>query len=494
MRAVMVMFDSLNRRMLEPYGCTETVTPNFSRLAERSVCFDTCYSGSLPCMPARQELHTGRYNMLHHGWGPLQPFDDSMPQILKNAGVHTHLVSDHAHYWEDGGATYHTRYTTWENFRGQEGDPWKGVAGGVDAPENLIKFKGHRGELYRQDCVNRSYMQNECDHPQTLLFGAGLEFIEKNADKDNWFIQIESFDPHEPFFSYEKYKALYPHDYDGPQFDWPDYAPVCESPDEISHCRYMYFSLLTMCDASLGRVLDTFDKNDLWKDTMLIVCTDHGYMLGEHGFWAKNYMPPYEEIVHTPLFIWDPRSRIRGERRKSLVQTIDIPLTLLSFFGVKPTKDMLGKDLSPVITDDAPVRDCALFGNFGRQLCITDGRYVYMRAPVPGNKPLNQYTLMPMHMAAMYTPEELKNAELSQPFSFTKGVPLLKVPAKSVDIVTDPYAGGEMLFDLYNDPFENHPINDDGVKNRLIKAMVRLMKENDAPRDQYERLGLCEYL
>ena len=50
-----------------------------------------------------------------------------MPEQLGDAGVHTHLVSDHPHYWEDGGATYHTRYTTWEFFRGQEGDPWKGV-------------------------------------------------------------------------------------------------------------------------------------------------------------------------------------------------------------------------------------------------------------------------------------------------------------------------------------------------------------------------------
>ena len=87
MRAVMVMYDSLNRHMLEPYGCTETLTPNFTRLARRSAQFETCYAGSLPCMPARRELHTGRYNFLHHSWGPIEPYDDSMPEILKRLSL-----------------------------------------------------------------------------------------------------------------------------------------------------------------------------------------------------------------------------------------------------------------------------------------------------------------------------------------------------------------------------------------------------------------------
>ena len=148
MKAIIVMFDSLNRHMLGRYADTFVDAPNFARLAARAVTFDNFYAGSMPCMPARREMHTGRYNFLHRSWGPLEPFDDSMPQLLREAGVHTHLVSDHPHYWEDGGATYHTRYTTWECFRGQEGDPWKGV---VDVLRNGTGIPGHR-----QDQVNRS--------------------------------------------------------------------------------------------------------------------------------------------------------------------------------------------------------------------------------------------------------------------------------------------------------------------------------------------------
>jgi arylsulfatase A-like enzyme len=104
MKAIMIMFDSLNRRYLPPYGCEWTHAPNFERLAGRTVTFDNCYVASMPCMPARRELHTGRYNFLHRSWGPLEPFDDSMPETLKRHGVYTHLVTDHQHYWEDGGS------------------------------------------------------------------------------------------------------------------------------------------------------------------------------------------------------------------------------------------------------------------------------------------------------------------------------------------------------------------------------------------------------
>ena len=493
MRAIMVMFDSLNRHFLEPYGCDFTKTPNFRRLAERSVQFEACYAGSLPCMPARRELHTGRYNFLHRSWGPVEPFDDSMPQLLKQNKVHTHLASDHGHYWEDGGATYHTRYSTWENFRGQEGDPWKGLAGGLDAEEeNLIRFTGYRKLLYEQDRINRSYLTDMKNHPQIKTFEAGLEFMEINRDRDSWFLQIECFDPHEPFFSYQKYKDMYPHDYMGKKFDWPDYAPVKEAGEEVEHARIEYAALLSMCDEQLGRVLDAMDAGDMWKDTMLIVNTDHGFLLGEHGFWAKNYMPLYEEISHIPLFIWDPRFGVRGEKRKSLVQTIDLPVTLLNFFGVKVPKDMLGKDLAEVLKDDRIDREAVLFGVHGAHVCCTDGRYIYMKAPAAEeNAPLYEYTVMPVHMVGFFSEASLKSMQISQGFDFTKGMPLGQYDSDSRSMA---YQFGDLLFDLQQDKNQMSPIIDSEAEDRMRTLLIELMRQNDAPKEQYLRLGLQEYV
>jgi arylsulfatase A-like enzyme len=476
MRAIILMFDSLNRHMLPPYADTFVQAKNFQRLAERAVTFDNFYAGSMPCMPARRELHTGRYNFLHRSWGPLEPFDDSMPQLLREAGVHTHLASDHPHYWEDGGATYHTRYTTWECFRGQEGDPWKGVVGGPTEP-----FKAMR----RQDEINRRYMPTEADHSQTRTVDAGLHFLETNANADRWLLQVELFDPHEPFFTHKNYKDLYPHDYDGPEFDWPGYEKVTEPPSQVDHARREYAALVSMCDKSLGRILDFMDSHDMWDDTMLLVNTDHGYLLGEHGWWAKSLMPWFNELVHLPMFLWDPRTGERGTRDEALSQTIDIAPTILRCFGLEPPSDMQGRDLAGL-----DVRDGALFGIHGGHVNVTDGRFVYMRASADeANTPLDEHTLMPTHMRSRFSAKELAGWEPAEPFSFTKGLRVMRMPATAGRWM-NPWQHGTLLFDLETDPAQEHPLADDEQELRMLRLLVRLMHDNDAPPGQFERLGI----
>ncbi len=488
MKAIMLMFDTLNRHMLPPYGCDWTHAPNFTRLAERTVTFDKCYVASMPCMPARRELHTGRYNFLHRSWGPLEPFDDSMPEILKENGVYTHLVTDHQHYFEDGGGTYHTRYSSWQFSRGQEGDPWIGQVADPDIPETPNVEWRKANPTWRQDWINREHMTQEDQQPQAKTFAMGEEFIRTNHQADNWFLQIETFDPHEPFFTQQHYKDLYPHDYDGPHFDWPDYKRVTETPEQVQHMRYEYAALLSMCDHYLGKVLDLMDEFSLWDDTMLIVNTDHGFLLGEHDWWAKMVQPFYEEVSHPPLFIWDPRSRRQGERCDALVQMIDMPATLLEYFGVDRPAAMLGVPLRETLATNKPVRDAAIFGIHGGHINITDGRYVYMLAPAaPDNQPLFNYTVMATHMRNRFTVEELQHTELAEPFPFTKDCPLLKVP-------TQRWAGTEplqtLLFDVEIDPWQQQPLQDAAVEDRLKQQIIAIMQANDAPSEQYERMGL----
>ena len=110
----------------------------------------------------------------------------------------------------------------------------------------------------RQDYINRESQPRSEDLPQYKTFSLGLDFMETNKDADKWFLQIETFDPHEPFFSHDEYRKLYPHDWDGPEFDWPSYREVREDQATVEHIRYTYAALLTFCDAQLGRVLDMF--------------------------------------------------------------------------------------------------------------------------------------------------------------------------------------------------------------------------------------------
>lgn len=499
MKVIMLMFDSLNRHYLPPYGGNRAHAPNFARLAEKTLTFDTSYVCSMPCMPARRDLHTGRPNFLHRSWGPLEPFDDSMPEILKNKGVHTHLATDHYHYFEDGGGNYHNRYSTWEGFRGQEGDHWiPQIADPELPPRRLGRHENPENPMARQDGINRSRFTSLDTFPQGRTMEAGLEFLRMNLNQDQWFLQVETFDPHEPFTADPKFRDLYMdrHLGDDVIFDWPIYRPVEESAEAMEHLRAEYCATLSMCDHHLGRYLDFMDEHDMWKDTMLIVWTDHGFLLGEHGNAGKCWCPFYEQIARTPFFVWDPRTGHQGGRRQSLVQpSIDLAPTLLRFFGLEPTTDMTGQDLAPVISDDRPVRKYGLFGMHGAQVNITDGRYVYIRGPRETSRsPVYEYTLMPQHMARAFSLDVLRNTEgLAEPFSFTKGVKTLKIPR------IPPRDGGKplkpnqitALYDLRADPAQEHPVDDPELESSLAAEMAALMRDLDAPSEQYERLGIA---
>jgi hypothetical protein len=250
-----------------------------------------------------------------------------------------------------------------------------------------------------------------------------------------------------------------------------------------------------MCDSKLGDVLEVMDELNLWEDTMLVVWTDHGFLLGEHGCWAKCWLPFYEEISHTPFFVWDPRTGKRGERRSSLVQpSIDLGPTLLEYYGLEPTKDMIGKSLKATIAGDTPIRDTAIFGMFGTHVNITDGRYIYMRGTDHSDRhPINEYTLMPTHMRHTFAVDELQDKiEIAEPFSFTKGCRTMKIPGGSG------LPGGETmerdftsrLYDLEKDPKQKTPIQNREIETRLVAQLADWLKTCDAPPEQFVRLGL----
>ena len=489
MKTVVIMYDSLNKHMLQPYGNTQVITPNFQRLSQHTVTFDNFYAGSLPCMPARRVLHTGRLNFLHRSWTPSEPYDESATELLAAQRIYSHLITDHVHYWESGGANYWTHFTTFEFVRGQEGDKW-----GID----LDQFDGVF-QPRRQDAINRKLMQEECQFSHVRCFESGKNFILQNKDKDNWYLQLEYFDPHEPFYVPDRFKKMYTQR-DVP-FDWPEYRLYGEDEKEkIQDFQINYAALVTMCDEYLGKILDIFDEYDLWKDTMLIVNTDHGFMLGERGFVGKNYMPVYDEVGNLPFFLHDPRHpELDGTRCGALAQTPDIPCTVLDFFGAEKGAHMTGKSILPLLDGAPSIHETILYGYFGMHVNITDGRYTYMRCgQTEENKPLYQYTLMPWHIQKPMQIPEIQNAEdaLCREFAFTGGTPLLKIPVderydkKRYYKYSSHMQYGSLLFDRQQDPKQEIPLQDSELEHRMCQMLKQALEENEAPREQYVRLGL----
>ncbi|TCS59733.1 arylsulfatase A-like enzyme [Primorskyibacter sedentarius] len=504
MKTVLVLFDSLNRRAISPYGGNAVPTPNFDRLAERSARFDGHHVGSMPCMPARRDLMTGRMSFLHRSWGPIEPFDVTFPEVLsRENGVYSHFVTDHFHYWEDGGATYHSRYDSHEFFRGQEGDRWKGVVApdwpGIEKRFEPAQVSREPRSYKRHNVVNRDYLDDEAAHPSFQTFAAGLEFIDRNKAADDWFLQIETFAPHEPFFAPKRFRDIAGAREDGPALDWPEYGHSERPLEEREELRASYHAAVAMCDELLGQVLDTFDRDNLWEDTALIVTTDHGFLLGEHDLWAKNRMTLYQEIAQIPLFIHDPaHPAADGTRIAGLSQTPDLAATILDLFDGPRPAEMASPSLRPMLAGQGSPHDALIYGYFGGAVNLTDGRYSYHRYPADlAGQEIYQYTLMPTHIFDFFHPEELTQLQLASPTAFSRDMPVLRVPVSAKSAMYKTYGPGCLieddtrLYDLARDPGQAERLDDPALEARLAARMADLMRGLDAPAEAFARLDLA---
>ena len=497
MKTVFVLFDSLNRQALSCYNREAPPTPAFDRLAAKGIVFDNHYAGSLPCMPARRDLLTGRLNFLHRSWGPVEPFDQCFPTLLQQQGIYAHLISDHYHHWEEGGCGYHNTFSSAEFVRGQERDLWKAM---VEPPHERFRSQYHAmlSDVDRRtpNMINREYIKDESEYPIARCVDLANEFLAENHTADNWFLQLELFDPHEPFTAPERFRNNLPTDYNGPILDWPLYDKLALTETEASELQANYQAIVAMCDYQLGRILDTFDQYNLWENTTLVVTTDHGFMLGEHGWWGKNVMPVYDPIAHIPLIIYHPVHKPGTDNhRHCLTQCLDLTATFLHLYNIDCDSAATdGHSLLPVLQDSQPVRDYALYGKFGGALNITDGRYTYFRYPVNPANTLHEYTLMPVHPASHFTLEEFNDAQLVHDIPFANGYPVLKL--KALDTARrPPMQGGALadartvLFDLQQDAGQANPVNENAATDRLISAMQQCLTDNNAPTELFSRFG-----
>ena len=496
MRLIFLLFDSLVRDLLPQYGGDADALPNFKRLESRCTRFDNHYVGSLPCMPARRDLHNGRLNFFHRHWGPLEPFDDSFVTTLRDRGVYSHLITDHYHYFEEGGWSYHTRYNSWELFRGQESDVWRGTAPPIE--ENVIDtfdpdVYDLSVEKYRRHAINRANIRKTSDFSAHKCFTSTLRFLEENKAKDDWLLQIEVFDPHEPFHAPPESLAAEGIDPDMPIADWPAYGQIDYDLRVSDLLRRNYRALLRFCDQQMGRLLDQFDEDDLWKDTALIVTTDHGFMLSEHGFWGKSAMPLYNQISRIPLFMHVPKSKGAGQV-ETLSQTTDIAPTILDYFATEPPRDMTGNSLIPACDSGQTGRSIVVFGLWGGPLNCSDGRHVlFMEPDDPDYRDgLFIYSLMPVDVKKPLELSDLRAAVQYPPFDFSKGLPVWKIPATGVVArgATDFMSLGSMLFDLHHDPYQKEPVTgDEKTEARLRKAINEVLIQHDAPPEVVQRFN-----
>jgi len=504
MRSVFFLSDTFNRRFIDIYNESGLHLPNLDRLAKRSVIFTNHWTGSAPCMPARRDLMTGRLNFLERNWGPIEAFDWTMPQALRRAGIKSHMITDHYHYMEIGGENYCQMFDSWVLNRGQEWDPCVSQIAGKEIPE-------HYGKLVPQYWYNReAFRDQEARYPSPVTIQGAADWLEAHHKKDDFFLWVECFDPHEPFDVPQQYLDMVGDDYDGKLYFWPEYKQVDKAnitPEALCHIRKRYLALMLMTDVWLGKIFDVMDKYGMWKDTMFNFTTDHGYMLGEHGYLAKNYMPAYNEVFHIPLIVHLPDDENGGKRIDALTQNIDIMPTLLDYFGIKESdcrNKLHGKSWLPMIRGEKKsIRDCAIYGYFGKQMNITDGRYTYFRSPNKDNRPLNLYTSMPTDVYVYFDTNRIKDLSMisNGPFLSWTDYPVYKIPADAINDNDDgtlryvylyDWEQTDQLYDLQADYAQTRNLckQNPEIVYRLQQMMRETLIDYSAPIEQLDRLRL----
>ncbi|MFV0606268.1 MAG: sulfatase [Niabella sp.] len=527
MKTLFILLDTLVRNSLECYNQfspyistankTKIPTPNISRLAQKSICFDNHYVGSLPCMPARRDMMTGRLNFMHSSWGCLEPYDNSFARILRNeTNVHSHLITDHPHYFANGGFGYHTCFDVWDFKRGQEGDSQYSY---LHVSPSEFKNKYHPKYYPTEDgsrrlnsrtshILNRECLMNddESQYPLVQCIEAAKKFLDTNHDQKDWLLQLECFDPHEPYTAMKKYREKL----DIAEeivIDWPQYDRRTEDDETRDTISKNYMALVMMIDDYLGEIFDKLDEYNLWDDTCVILTTDHGILLGEHEWWGKNRQAYYQEIAHIPLIFYHPDYKDQaGTRRQSITTTIDLMPTLLELNGAEIPEEVTGQSILPLLKQESGEKRTVIYGMFGGAISICDTEYTYFLYPnhMDSADDLFEYTLMPENIHRPMSLESLRHMELVEPFDFTKDIQLLKISADKRYSLRIPYdrfddtAGfGEnktRLFNIKNDPQQLTEIHEKETEYRLKQQITQHLIKHDAPKECYTRFGLSAFV
>ncbi len=504
MKAILILMDSLNRHMMKKYNPEAWMkTPNIDKFAEESIQFNGHWLGSAPCMPARRDILTGRLNFLERGWGPIEPYDVTFPRLMQEKGIFSHIITDHHHYFEIGGEHYCQQYNSWDFIRGQEHDP---MVSSVNRPKLPEKFFGGMSPQYE---LNKQNFKSDEDYPTPVTFSHACEWIKDNKGADDFFLQVEVFDPHEPFDCPQEFLDLYDDDWKGPHYNWSGYnrVGVRDPEDGLKHLQKAYAATATMADKWFGRFIDTLKETGMYEDTMIILTTDHGHLLGEHGWTGKNTSHVYNELGHIPLFIHMPKEKGAGTQIDALTQNIDIMPSMCDLFDLETPKRVKGHSLLPLINGEKDkLREACIYGWFSKAVNVTDGHYTYLRIPVRvDNSPCFSYCTIPDTLNRFIGVPNVFRGNKQGQFSADKfkagsflkhtAYPVFKIPVASAEVFNGEIQpliddGGSQLFDIKNDYAQEQPLCDPEIEKRMIQRLKDCMIEAESPEEQFERLGI----
>ena len=395
MNVVLIIIDSLRTDHIGAYGSSRARTPNLDSFAKESLKFTRAYPEATPTIPARRAIHTGArsfpfdnwsprpdYDVNLYGWRPLLDDRPTLSETLRADGYSTMLVTDTLHMFRPS-YNFHRGFDVFEFIRGQERDLYRPISlTSKDKLENSLiggPTAQRTEDILRQYFANTADRRNEEDWFSPRLFGRATELLEAAREQQPFFMVVDSYDVHEPWDPPEKYVKLYDDGYDGPE----PYLPAYGSSDYLTERQLermcaLYAAEVTMLDAWLGRFLDKAADLRLDDNTLFVLLSDHGIMLGEHGVVGKKASATYEETVRVPFLIRHPEGKSAGEENDYYASTHDVAPTVFGSLGIGMQQPMEGQDLTQILEGKEPEDRPYFTLGYDDHVWSRDDRYVMM--------------------------------------------------------------------------------------------------------------------
>ena len=315
--AVLIVIDTLRADHLSLYGYERPTTPELEAFARDAVTYERAISPGTWTVPSHGSLFTGRWPSFHGAERvpgermlvtPLRPEVPTLAERLRARGLHTAAFV--------GNSTYVAAMF--------------GFARGFD-----------------------EFVADGLNGPRTLR-AAVVPWLRRASEP--FFLFVNVLDPHEPYEPPAPFDALFPGKQArfGTMLSEVANAGTPLNAEMLAHFRSQYDGEIALADDVVGDVLATLKETGRYERALIVVTSDHGELLGEHGL-AGHGMAPYEPEVHVPLLVKYPGKARAGERVARPVSTMAVFATILRHAGIAPDGDVQSRPLDephPVWVED----------------------------------------------------------------------------------------------------------------------------------------------
>lgn len=378
MNVLFIIADDM-RPELGCYGIEHVITPNVDRFAEQATVFLNAYCNIPVSGASRASMFTGMY--------PLYPkrftaFDASVekdcPEALvlaecfKNNGYYVisngkvfHDITDHAHSWSetpwrvhpDGYGRDWAEYNKWELWQNDESAQYvhsKTLRGPFCEAANVADTAYIDGRL-AQKTISDLRRLKEKKEPFFLACGFWKPHLPFNAPKKYWDLYQREAIPlaSNPYRPKKLPKQVVSSN------EIRGYGKVTTTKDKSFQweAKHGYYACMSYIDAQIGLVLDELERLGLSESTIVVILGDHGWHLGEHGFWGKHNL--MNHATRAPLIVKVPH--FKGGRATGIVEFVDIFPTLCELCGISaPEKQLQGKSFVPILKNsEAKIKEYA---------------------------------------------------------------------------------------------------------------------------------------